>query len=116
MRATNEQEIAGNGEQGLGVMLRITYAIIGAAVIAACLVAVPSLSQQVHASAPALGAKGDRVDARPLGTACSQHEWPYFEAACLRDAKNPFGQARQVRMVTTDHLPQAVTDSTVASR
>lgn len=97
-------------------MLKVTYAIVGAAIAAACLVAVPSLSQQVHASAPTLGAKGDRADARPLGTACSQHEWPYFEAACLRDAKNPFGEARQVRMVTTDHLPQLVTSPAVAAR
>jgi hypothetical protein len=115
VHATNEQEIAGNGEQGLGVMLKITYAVVGAAIGAACLVAVPSLSQQVQASAPTLGAKGDRVDARPLGAACSQHEWPYYEAACLRDAKNPFGEARAVRIVSTDHLPQPVAGA-VASR
>lgn len=103
-------------KQGVGVMLKITYAIVGAAIGAACLVAVPSLSQQVHASAPTLGAKGDRVDARPLGTACSHHEWPYFEAACLRDAKYPFGEARQVRIVSTDRLPQPVASPVLASR
>ncbi len=103
-------------KQGLGVMLKVTYAIVGAAIAAVCLVAVLGLSQQVQASAPTLGAKGDRIDARPLGTACSQHEWPYFEAACLRDAKYPFGQARQVRIVTTDHLPQLVASPFVASR
>jgi len=86
-------------------MLKIAYAIVAAAIVAACLIAVPSLSPQVQARAPVLGAKGDRVDARPLGTACSQHEWPYFEAACVRDAKNPFGEARAVRIVSTDRLP-----------
>ncbi len=86
-------------------MIKSVYAI-AAALIAAAIVALPSLSPQVQARAPALGAKGDRVDGRPLGTACSRREWPYFEAACLRDAKNPFGEARQVRMVSTDRLPQ----------
>ena len=30
--------------------------------------------------------------------------WPYFEASCLRDTRNPFGQARDVRLVSTDRL------------
>jgi hypothetical protein len=85
-------------------MMKSAY-VIAAALVAAALVALPSLSQ-VQASAPILGAKGDRVDARPIGTACSAREWPYFETACLRDPKYPFGQARQVRLVSTDRLPQ----------
>jgi len=85
-------------------MIKTAY-VAAAAIIAAVIVAVPSLSM-VHASAPVFGAKGDRVDARPIGAACSQHEWPYFEASCLRNAKNPFGEARQVRIVTTDRLLQ----------
>jgi hypothetical protein len=95
-------------------MMKITYAV-AAALVAAAIVTLPGLTQ-VQAHAPILGAKGDRVDARALGTACSKNEWPYFEAACLRDAKNPFGEARQVRIVTTDHLPQPVTSALVASR
>ena len=87
-------------------MIKTAY-VVAAAVIAAIIVAMPSLSM-VQARAPALGAKGDRVDARALGTACSQREWPYFETSCLRDAKNPFGEARQVRIVTTDRLLQPV--------
>jgi hypothetical protein len=83
-------------------MIKTAY-VVAAAVIAAVIVAMPSLSM-VQARAPVLGVKGDRVDARPLGAACSQHEWPYFETSCLRDAKNPFGEARQVRIVTTDRL------------
>jgi hypothetical protein len=83
--------------------------IIAAAVIAAGIVGLPSLSPQVQARAPVLGAKGDRVDARPLGSACSQREWPYFETSCLRDARNPFGEARAVRVVVTDRLPSLQT-------
>jgi len=79
--------------------------VIAAALVAAGIVALPSLSQ-VQASAPVLGAKGDRVDTRPTGMACSAREWPYFETACLRDSSQPFGQARKVRMVSTDRLPQ----------
>lgn len=78
---------------------------ITAALIVAGIVSLPGLAPQVQARAPELGAKGDRVDARPIGTACSQREWPYFSVACLRDAKNPFGEARQVRIVLIDHLP-----------
>jgi hypothetical protein len=85
-------------------MMKSAY-VIAAALVAAGIVALPSLSQ-VQASAPVLGAKGDRVDARPIGTACSAREWPYFETACLRDPKLPFGQARKVRLVFTDQLPQ----------
>lgn len=85
-------------------MLKSVYAIVAAAVVAAGLVMFPSLSPQVEARAPVPGAKSDRADARPLATACSQRAWPYFEAACLRDARNPFGQAREVRIVSADRL------------
>jgi len=85
-------------------MMKSAY-VIAAALVGAGLIALPSLSQ-VQASAPVLGAKGDRVDARPVGAACSAREWPYFETSCLRDPTQPFGQARKVRMVSTDRLPQ----------
>ena len=79
---------------------------IAAALIAAGILSLPNLSPPVRAEAPALGVKGDRLDARAIGTACSQHEWPYYEANCLRDARNPLGVARQVRVVSADRLPQ----------
>lgn len=85
-------------------MLKTVYAIAGAAIVAACLVAFPGLSPQVEARAPIPGAKSDRADMRPLGVKCSRRAWPYFEAGCLRDARNPFGQARQVRIVSADRL------------
>ena len=70
-------------------MIKTVYAVAVAAIAAACFVALPSLSFQVEASALAPGVKGDRADVRPLGRDCSQNAWPYFEAACLRDAMPP---------------------------
>jgi hypothetical protein len=85
-------------------MMKSAY-VIAAALVAGGIVALSSLSQ-VQASAPVFGVKSDRLDARPTGTACSTHEWPYFETACLRDPAHPFGQARQVRMVSVDQRPR----------
>ena len=85
-------------------MMESAY-VITAVLVTGGIVALSSLSQ-VQASAPVLGAKGDRVDARPIGDACSTREWPYSEAACLHDPKQPFGQAHQVRLVSIDRLPQ----------
>jgi hypothetical protein len=81
-------------------MLQTIYAIAVAALAAACFVVFPSLSSQVAASPPV--AKSDRADVRPLGSDCSQKAWPYFEGACLRNAKNPLGSPRDVRFVTAD--------------
>ena len=80
-------------------MIRTIYAVAVAAIIAACFVAFPSLSYQVQASAPVLGAKGDRADIRPLGVDCSEKAWPYFEAPCLRDVRHPLLEPRQVRFI-----------------
>jgi hypothetical protein len=86
-------------------MLKTLYAVAIAAIVATCFVAFPSLSPQVEASAPIPGAKADRADTRPLAVGCSQSAWPYFEASCLRDTRNTFGQARAVRIITADRLP-----------
>src|SRR5262245_40042761 len=104
---------------------RIIYAVAAAAVGAAVLVALPGFAPdlQAHAGNPAqliktdLGlvaffqaanfenpvpvAKSDRIDYRPIGTACSQNAWPYFEASCLRDRNNAMGEARPVRVIQT---------------
>lgn len=95
-------------------MRKSIYAVAAAAAIAAALVMLPSLSQ-VQAHGPVYGVKADRADARPIGPKCSQHEWPYFEAACLRDPRQPFAQARQVRIIPLDRLP-AIESTAVASR
>ncbi len=83
-------------------MIKTVYAIAVAAIAAACFVAFPSLSFQVEASSSALGAKGDRADVRPLGTDCGQNAWPYFDAACVRDARNPLVTPHDVRFVFAD--------------
>jgi hypothetical protein len=90
---------------GDGVMIKTLYAVTTAAFAAGCFVAFPSLSGQVHATPPAIGAKGDRADLRPLGIDCGQNTWPYFDAACTRDAGNPLKQPRAVRFVFADRFP-----------
>jgi hypothetical protein len=94
----------GRKETEMGVMLKALYAIAAAAIVAGAFVATLSISEQVEASGSAPGIKADRADVRPLGGKCSQNAWPYFEAACLRDTRNPFGEARHVRVVSTDRL------------
>src|SRR5215467_10453773 len=74
-----------NGQnQGQDVMIKTAYAVAVSAIAASLFVAFPSLSPQVGASAPIVGAKGDRADIRPLGTECGEKTWPYFDAACTR--------------------------------
>jgi len=81
-------------------MRNTLYAIVAAALIAAGITLAPSLSLEVEAGAPAPDGKSDRADMRPVGDDCSEKTWPYVEAACLRDARNPLGQAREVRFVS----------------
>ena len=95
-------------------MLKIVSAIGAAAIIAAGLVTFPSLSPQVEARAPIPGAKSDRADMRPLGRDCSQQAWPYYEAACVRDVRKPWGQARDVRIVAADRMTSTQRTSAVA--
>jgi hypothetical protein len=83
-------------------MLKTFYAIVAAAIIAACLTLSPTLSPQVEAGAPAANGKSDRADTRPLGKDCSQHAWPYYEATCLRDTSNRLAEPREVRFVPMD--------------
>ena len=81
-------------------MIKTFYAIGAAAIVAGAFVATLSLPAEVEARGS--GAKADRADTRPLARDCSQNAWPYFEAGCLRDTRNAFGQARDVRIVSTD--------------
>ena len=96
-------------------MLKTFYAIAAAAVIAACLVLSPSLTPQVEAGAPAASGKSDRADTRPLGRDCSQHAWPYYEAACLRDTSDRLAEPREVRFVQMDQRA-IVKPAAIASR
>jgi hypothetical protein len=90
-------------------MIKTAYAIAVAAIAASVFVAFPSLSPQVGASAPIVGAKGDRADIRPLGTECGEQAWPYFDAACTRDARMPLVAPRDVRMIAADGADGSVT-------
>jgi hypothetical protein len=80
-------------------MLKTVYAAGAAAMVAGAFVGFLSLSMQVEAHARASASKGDRADIHALARDCSQHAWPYFEANCLRDTRNPFGQAREPRLI-----------------
>jgi hypothetical protein len=81
---------------------RTISAIVAAAVVAGAVTVWPGASDPVVASAPLNSGKGDRLDIRPLGTSCSERAWPYFETGCVRDRRAPLGQAKAVRVVSTD--------------
>jgi hypothetical protein len=83
-------------------MLKTASIVVVAAIVAACLVVFPGLSSEVDAHSAAPGAKGDRAHIRPLGSDCSEKAWPYFDAACMRDARAPLAQSRDVRIVSAD--------------
>ena len=108
-------ETAKGCEPGTVSMLKTVYAVVAAAIIAACLVLAPSLSQ-VEAGAPSATGKADRADARPLAGDCSERPWPYMEANCLRDTRNPQGLAREVRFVPMTASRRPLATSAVASR
>jgi hypothetical protein len=109
--------IDGSGlRTGTVFMLKTVYAIVAAAIIAACLVFAPSLSPQVEAGAPSATGKADRADARPLAGDCSERPWPYMEANCLRDTRNPQSLAREVRFVPMTAPRRPLAKPAVASR
>lgn len=81
---------------------KILAAVAAAALLAGAAVMIPGLSPvQAHMMG---SGKGDRLDLRPYGTACSERGWPYFETSCLRDTTSPTRQARTVRIVSTDRV------------
>ncbi|HEX4410593.1 MAG TPA: hypothetical protein VH206_17615 [Xanthobacteraceae bacterium] len=85
-------------------MIKTVSAIAVAAIVAAGFVAFPGLSPEVEAGATTVGTKADRADIRPLGVDCAQKAWPHFDAACLRDARNPMVSPREVRFVSADRV------------
>ncbi len=96
----------------MGVMIKAVYAVAAAAIVAGAFVAFLGLSLQVEARGSVPNAKADRADTRPLATARSQRGWPYFEATCLRDSRNSYGQARAVRFVAADRVTLVTGNST----
>ena len=111
-------------KQGSTMLIyKVIGAITAAAISAAVVMALPGFSPELQAStgnpgqvlktdlglvvffqaadftSQSVPSKADRIDYRPLGTACSQNAWPYFEASCLRDRNQAMGEARAVRMI-----------------
>ena len=74
-------------------------AIAGVAVVA------PSLSPVSASTRGDLtqtsNGKGDRLDTEAR-LACKQQSWPYLDRSCVRDMRTESGNARKVRVVTTD--------------
>ncbi len=104
----NEQAaLTADRAHGGGVMFKLFAAIFAivfaAAPLASAVVAIPGVTAQVEAHM--LPTKGDRIDLKSYGSACSERGWPYFETTCLRDARSPLRQARSVRIVSTDRVP-----------
>jgi hypothetical protein len=85
---------------------RILSAIAAAALGAAVMLALPGFSPQVEAGIANPAVKTDRLDYRPRGPECTQQTWPYYRAECLRDRTQASGEARVVRLVSTDRLPK----------
>jgi hypothetical protein len=88
-------------------MIKLIAAVCAAAFLAAFAVGVPGLTSQVEAHM--YGIKGDRLDLKTFGTACSDRGWPYFETSCLRNTVSPARQPRTVRLVGTDRVPAMLT-------
>ncbi len=81
-------------------MIKTLSAIAIAAFIGAALTILPGFAPQVEASVPVAVAKGNRLDIRPIGRACSEQAWPNFEASCLRMAGTKTALMTEARLVT----------------
>jgi len=81
---------------------RTTITAIASILVSAAIALLVVLPGSVEARTPQPVLKGDRLDLRPLGPACSQRAWPYYEDTCLRDRTQPRGEARPIRLVSAD--------------
>lgn len=88
-------------------MTKMICAIVAAVLLGAGALVLTLFTGVVEARTPPAIVKGDRLDIRTYGPACSQRGWPYFEANCLRNTQTPTRQIRQVRIVSTDRLDGA---------
>ena len=88
------------------LIYRALSAVAAAAIGAAVMMALPGFSPAVEAGTTDPMVKTDRLDYRPLGSECTERAWPYYGANCLIDRTQAAGQARTVRLVTTDRLPK----------
>jgi hypothetical protein len=82
---------------------RMAAAVLVAGAIALAVTAAPA-ARAVNGTAakPVLSqltGKADRLRVPVRGAACSQHNWPNFEAKCLFDVRQNAGEARAVRII-----------------
>jgi hypothetical protein len=82
-------------------MVKVVSAIAASALIAG-VASISALTASVEASTPPAAVKGDRLDIRPIGAACSQNAWPYYETKCMRDRTQPAGHTRATRLISLD--------------
>jgi len=83
---------------------KLILPVAAAALGTAAALALPGLSPEADAGTPANVVKSDRLDFRPTGPDCSPQAWPYYETHCLRDRTRFAGQARPVRVISTDRI------------
>jgi hypothetical protein len=87
-------------------MIKAFYAVVVSAIAAGCFVALPSLSEQVHATPPVSPIASEHVAVATIVATCGQNAWPYLEAACLR-TQGPAIQPREVRLIAADRFGSA---------
>jgi hypothetical protein len=83
-------------------MFKLGAAVLVVSFVAGLAVTAPGVTPKVEAHTYAI--KGERLEVRTFGAACSERGWPYFETNCLRDTTSPTQAARAVRMVGTDRV------------
>jgi hypothetical protein len=86
------------------LIYRLLSAIAAAALGALVVMVMPGFSPPVEAGTSTPIAKTDRLDYSPPASDCTQQAWPYYGTNCLRT--QAAGQARTVRLVAIDRLPQ----------
>jgi hypothetical protein len=70
-------------------MLKAIYAVATAAIISACIVALPVFISEAQNAKPSVGE-------------CRQNAWPYKQAPCMSGRQNPSASARVVRVIPVD--------------
>jgi hypothetical protein len=84
-------------------MIRIFAAGIFAVLLFGAALVVSGATTTEALSTP-VSVKGDRLDAKPFGAACSQASWPHYEPKCLRNTVTPTRDVVPVRIVSTNRL------------
>jgi hypothetical protein len=79
-------------------MTRLIAAAFAAVLLGAAAMLISGLAPSEAHSTPVI-VKGDRLDAKPYGAACSEKSWPYYEAGCLRNRVGATREAKVVRVV-----------------